>query len=46
MVTCAAVCDALKRLDINKSAGPDGLEPYFLKLAADCIDPPVFLTSL
>ena len=35
------VCKALKCLDPKKSAGPDQLEPYFLKLAADFIASPL-----
>ena len=35
------VCRALCSFDISKSAGPDHLEPYFLKLAADFIAKPL-----
>lgn len=42
--TCLDVIEvhrALKRLDPNKSAGPDKLDPCFLKLAADFIAEPL-----
>ena len=32
------------KLDPKKPAGPDNVEPFFLKIAADCIAPP--LTTL
>jgi len=35
------VYDALIGLDIKKSAGPDGLDPYFLKIAAEHIAEPL-----
>ncbi len=37
-VAISEVCKALKCFDVSKSAGPDKLEPYFLKLAVDFID--------
>lgn len=36
-ISVAEVHKILKTLDITKSAGPDTLEPFFLKLAADFI---------
>lgn len=40
-VTVSEVHKALKSLEPRKSAGPDNLEPYFLKLAADFIALPM-----
>uniref|UniRef100_A0A8C1QAV6 Reverse transcriptase domain-containing protein n=1 Tax=Cyprinus carpio TaxID=7962 RepID=A0A8C1QAV6_CYPCA len=40
-VTVPEVRKALKDLDPKKSSGPDKLEPYFLKIAADLIATPV-----
>lgn len=40
-ISLSAVHEALKLLDTRKSAGPDNLEPYFFKLAADFIAPPL-----
>ena len=40
-VAIADVRNALQRLDSKKSAGPDGLDPFFLKLAADVIAEPL-----
>lgn len=35
------VCRALKNIDTSKSAGPDKLDPFFLKIAADIIAEPL-----
>ena len=43
-VSISEVRSALKRLDSKKTAGPDSLDPFFLKLAADSIAEP--LTSI
>ncbi len=40
-VTISEVNKALKSLDGRKQAGPDKLDPHFLKLAADFIAPPL-----
>lgn len=40
-VLVTEVHKALRLLDTMKSAGPDRLDPYFLKLAADVIAPPL-----
>ena len=40
-VTASEVQTALKRLDTGKAAGPDHLDPFFLKLAADFIAEPL-----
>lgn len=40
-VTVPEVRKALRDVDPNKSSGPDKLEPYFLKIAADLIADPV-----
>ena len=37
----AEVHRALQQLDLNKSAGPDNLEPFFLRSAADFIAEPL-----
>ena len=42
--TVDVVHEALSKLDPRKPAGPDNVEPFFLKIAADFIAPP--LTSL
>lgn len=42
-VTVSEVNKALTSLDSRKQAGPDKLDPHFLKLAADFIVPPLFL---
>jgi len=42
--TIEADHEALSKFDPKKPAGPDNVEPFFLKIAADCIAPP--LTSL
>lgn len=39
--TICQVQKAPKLLDVNKSAGPDQLEPLFLRLAADFIATPL-----
>ncbi|KAI4830607.1 hypothetical protein KUCAC02_002226 [Chaenocephalus aceratus] len=43
-LTIGIVHEALSKLDPRKPAGPDNLEPFFLKISADFIAPP--LTSL
>ena len=35
------VCEALKDIDCEKSAGPVNLEPYLLKMVADIIAEPI-----
>lgn len=35
------VCEALKDIDREKSAGPVNLEPYLLKMVADIIAEPI-----
>lgn len=40
-VSVSEVCSMSKNLDPKKSAGPDGLEPFFLRLAADSIAEPL-----
>lgn len=40
-ILVSGVHSILKTLDITKSAGPDTLEPFFLKLAADFIALPL-----
>lgn len=40
-ITVSDVNKALKNLDMTKSAGPDKLDPYFLKLAANFIAVPL-----
>ena len=46
-VSIPEVHGALKILHANKSAGPDGIDPFFLKLAADFIaEPLTFIFNL
>lgn len=40
-VSVSEVHNALKKLDRSKAAGPDQIEPFFLKLAADFIAEPL-----
>ncbi len=40
-ITTSDVCSALQNLDVNKSSGPDLIEPLFLKLAANIISQPL-----
>ena len=40
-VSASEVQSALRGLDLRKAAGPDGLDPFFLKLAADFIADPL-----